>query len=170
MTGAFLGFLGSGESVFDRVDSHLDGHNEVSPILPEALLKIRAGGGFVEAQVDLDRIVGETQCVATGVSDTIIFAQRPRRFGLTRFVNNRQPEPCTTVAVVLKKDVAGHYVLITAFIGALAPPEPWDRRAFGFKPDPRRAEAESRAFWSSHALVWGTQEVVLGTETEKSPW
>ena len=65
------------------------------------------------------------------------------------------------VTCVLKAgDVGDEYVLITAFIGAPAVPEPWDRNA----------TAKSREFWDSHALVWGSEPTIPGTETSVCPW
>ncbi|MEI8269811.1 MAG: hypothetical protein WCG45_00420 [bacterium] len=153
-------FLSSGEEVRDRVDSHL--HQTAVALLPEALQKISANGrGFTIEEVKFDRIVGESDCVPTGPEDAIIFAKRPNRWGLTRFVRNRQPEKSSSVVVILKKAEEGNFfILITAFIGSIAPPEPWDRNA----------TSESRNFWNTHALVWGSQEVISGTESLDCPW
>lgn len=145
--------LDSGEEVVDRPRSHL--HPGVGELLPEALSKISANGrSFLIEEVDFGRPIGEKMCVVTGPDDEIVFAQRPHRFGLTRFVKNRRPEPCTSVVVILKKaEDADYYVLITAFIGHRPEPEPWDRNA----------TAASFAFWDQHALVWGSEPVVAGT-------
>jgi hypothetical protein len=87
--------------------------------------------------------------------DSIVYAQRVGRDGLTRFVKNRAPEPCSLVMMVLKKArEADTYVLLTAFIGPRAEPEPWH---------PTATEA-SVVFWNNHALVWDEgEEVVPGT-------
>ena len=77
-----------------------------------------------------------------------------------REVIHRSPEPTQKVTVILKAGDAGDYVLITAFIGASAEPEPWDRNA----------TPQSVAFWNSHALVWGSEPVVPGTETDRCSW
>ena len=121
--------LGSGQVVVDRFNSHI--HESVAALLPEALTKVSLGGSqFAVEQVDFDRIVGETTCVETHEGDQIIYAQRPKRFGASRFVKNRQPEPCKSVVVILKKAEDGDYfVLITAFIGVRPEPEPWDRNS-----------------------------------------
>ncbi len=155
-----LGRLLSGEPVVDRHNSHI--HRDVARLLPEALAKVDAQGRtFLVEEVDFGRLVGETVCVTTGVGDTIVFAQRPRRFGLSRFVKNRAPEPCSKVVVILKKDDhEDYYVLITAFVGHWPEPEPWDRNV----------TERSVAFWSSHALIWGSEPVVSGTETDQCPW
>ncbi len=151
----------SGEVVVDRFRSHL--HPGVASLLPEALARVDSQGRqFLVEEVDFGRLIGETVCISTGSGDEIVFAQRPRRSGLTRFVKNRAPESCSSVVVILKCDDADKrvYVLITAFIGQRPEPEPWDRNAM----------EKSVAFWNSHALIWGSEPVVPGTETLERPW
>jgi hypothetical protein len=161
----------SGETVVDRHRSHL--HESVLPHLPAALAQIEsAGRNFLVEEVDFGRPIGETICVPTGPSDTIVFAQRPKRFSLTRFVKNRTAEPCSSVVVILKTadGQPGSYVLVTAFVGRKPEPEPWDRRNFSQQSNPQEAERRAREFWSSHALVWGCEEIIRGTETTHCPW
>lgn len=152
--------LSSGEAVVDRHSSHL--HPGVEQLLPEALSRIESfERQFLVEEVDFGRPVGETICVTTVAGDEIVYAQRPKRFGLSRFVKNRVPEPSSVVTVILKRDDReGVYVLITAFVGSAAPPEPWDRNA----------TEESVVFWSSHALIWGVEPTIPGTETRECPW
>jgi len=152
--------LGSGEAVIDRLNSHI--HRGVAPLLPEALSRIVSGGrSFINEEVVFDRIIGETICVATGPGDQIVYAIRSGRAGHTRFVRNRKPEACASMVVVLKKaEESDQYILITAFIGRKAELEPWDKGA----------TEKSLAFWSSHALIWGGEPVVPGTETAECPW
>lgn len=152
--------LKSGEAVVDRQDSHL--HESVLPHLSTALTQIEGlGRKFLIEEVDFGRQIGETICVATGLGDEIVFAQRPKRFGLTRFVKNRKSETCSSVVVILKAgEQTGVYVLITAYIGRKAEPEPWDRNA----------TASALEFWNSHALVWDCEEILPGTETNICPW
>ena len=160
-TQQILGCLASGEIVVDRYRSHL--HQDVLDLLPEALSRIRSEGrGFFKEVVHFDRVVGESTCVATREGDVILFAQRPKRWGLTRFVANRAPEPCSSVVVILKTadGMPGAYVLLTSFIGASAEPEPWDRAA----------TAESLNFWANHALIWGSEIVDPLTTTMDCPW
>jgi hypothetical protein len=156
--------LNSGEIVVDRPNSHL--HDGVWSLLPEALGKIDSERkAFIEEEIRFGRVVGNTACVTTTDGDDIVFAQRPRRAGLTRFVKGRIPEPCSSLVVVLKKS-GDVYVLITAFIGHKSEPEPWDERTFSFKDDPSDVRGRAIAFWATHALVWGVEPVVAGTETE----
>lgn len=154
-------FLKSGERVVDRYKSHL--HPEVIAILPEALAKTESKGrNFLIEEIDFGRIIGKSICIATRPGDQIVYAKRPKRFGYTRFVKNRQPEPTSKVVIILKTadGEPGVYVLITAFIGEKPEPEPWDRNA----------TLQSRHFWNTHALVWGYEEVISGTETTQCPW
>lgn len=156
--------LGSGEVVIDRDQSHVATHPSVLTLLPEALARIISSNReFIAEEVCFDRIVGETICVETGMGDEIVYAQRLNRMGLTRFVKNRAPVPCNTVTVCLEQAEreAGKYVLLTAYVGYRTPAEPWDTRW---------ATDASVPFWSTHALVWGRELIVEGTETEVCPW
>lgn len=153
--------LKSGEEVVDRFNTHL--HPEIELLLPEALLKIESKGRkFLREQIDFGRVVGTTTCVWTKLGDKIIYAKRPRRFGLTRFVKNRPPEPTQFLSIILKVgDIeTGKYVLVSAYIGELGEPEPWDRNV----------SENSVRFWNSHALIWSSEETIPGTEIKKRPW
>ncbi|MEN9342412.1 MAG: Serratia phage [Candidatus Parcubacteria bacterium] len=148
-----------GAKVFDR-DDHSHIHETARPFLAEAVSKIEtAGKDFLIAPIDMGLIVGGNACVATCENDKIIFAQRPGRMGLTRFVENRVSQPCSVVTVILK-EVAGEYILLTAFIGPPAELEPWHPKA----------TEESKKFWNTHALVWGSEPIIPGTETRICPW
>jgi hypothetical protein len=155
-----LGRLGSGELVLNRHGSHL--HNGLNSLLSRALNDIICSGkAFLVEEVDFGRIIGETVCVETGSEDQIVYAKRPKRCGHSRFVLNRTPEPCSSMVILLKKaEEDDFYVCITAFIGHKAEPEPWDRNA----------TEKSSVFWSNHALIWGQEEIIPGTETVKCPW
>ena len=154
-----LGRLGSKEVVRDRHDSHL--HKNVASLLPLALKKLNSGNrDFICEEVEMGKIIGTTICVETNEGDDIIYAKRPKRFGHTRFVKNRIPTDCSTIVVIIKK-VEKEYILITSFIGALAEPEPWDRKATDV----------SREFWNTHALIFnGEEEIIPGSETKVCPW
>ena len=162
--------LKSGEGVFDRTNSHL--HRGMEIFLPSALAQIESRGReFIAEEAHYNGPIGKTLCVETHPGDRIVYAQRVGRAGLTRFVENRTSEPCSSVVVVLKKaEESSDYVLITAFIGCLSEPEPWDRRAFNQQADSAEAERKSREFWNSHALVWGVEQIIIDTITTECPW
>ena len=155
-----VGITKDGWTVFDRYNSHL--HPGVQRILPTALGRINSmGRQFLVEEVVFDHVIGETVCVPTGSGDQIVYAKRPKRYGLTRFVVGKPAQPCQTVVAILKRrEENDGYVLITAFIGSKPEPEPWDRNA----------TEKSVKFWNSHALVWGSEPIIPGTETEVCPW
>lgn len=159
-----VGKMASGEIVIDRKDSHVQTHSSVLPLLAEALSKIHSldQSGFCK-EVKFGRVIGETICVATSDKDEIIYAQRPNRRGLTRFVKSRQSEATSSVVAcfLINEGMGGAYLLTTAFIGSRTPAEPWDKEW---------ADETSVQFWDSHALIWGQEEVIAGTETSDCPW
>ncbi len=165
--------LGSGEVVMDRPSSHL--HEGVRELLDEALTKINSlGRNFIEAEVDFDREIGKTSLVETNDNDTIVYAQRPPRTGLTRFVKNSEAESCSSLTVVLKKGKQENlpedfYIIITAYVGHVTPLEPWDKNLLK-RPDPDIAIKASQDFWSRHALVYGAESISPETETDVCPW
>ena len=166
--------LGSGEAVIDRPDSHL--HEGLGDLLDQALTKVNSEGrDFIKTEVDFGYEVGNSSLVETTEGDVIIYAQRPRRIGLTRFVKNREPESCSRLTVILKKGTQGqlpgdYYVLLTAYIGYLTPAEPWAEKEFKSHPDPEAEQKKSQEFWNNHALIYGEEPIIPGTETDTCPW
>lgn len=154
-----VGALRSGEKVVATSDSHL--HGSVGAFLWEALAWMNSDGRdrFVEAWADAVTI-GKTVLVRTKRDDEIVYAKRPGRAGPTRFVRDRAPEPSSQVTVVLAREHDDTYHCLSAWIGRPSEPEPWDERA----------TERSREFWAEHALIWGAEEVVPGTETTIRPW
>jgi hypothetical protein len=157
----YLGTLLSGEKVFDRPASHIHRTEALEQNLPAALSKIVTNNQMMVAEsVEFDIVIGTTGCVVTNEDDDIIFAQRVgRKGGYTRFVKNRNPEPTSSITVVLKKINEG-YLLLTAYIGEKAEPEPWDYHA----------DEKSLPYWKTHALIFGSEPIIKGTETTKELW
>jgi len=164
MLGPHIGRLATGEAVYGGHNGHFATHAAAAPelrdLVVEALGQINGGEQFIATAVDLGRIVGTTACVPTEDGDDIMFARRPNRHGLTRFVRGKQPMPTQFVSFILRRR-EGSYELLSSWVGELAPHEPWDRHA---------DLSVSIPFWSSHALVWGVEETVSGTETTVCPW
>jgi len=117
-------------------------------------------GREIYLDVDMGRTVGKSGLVETDETDEIVYAIRKNRNRYTVFAKNRKPEPCTMVHVVIRQRRDGSQWLFTSWIGPNAP-------SF---PNSKNATPESREFWSKHALVWGQQKVVPGTETTECPW
>lgn len=145
---AVLGRLMSGEIVVDRPNSHAH-IGEMA--LETALGYVNSfGRDFLVEEVYMGEPVGFSVCVETDESDEIVYAYRPNRSGPTRFVMNREPVQTEEVTIILKRtEDIGRMVLISAWAGGKAEPEPWDRNA---------TEA-SQDFWKNHALIWGSESV-----------
>lgn len=159
------GCLADGSIVVDRMPSYVRA-SEIETVL-RALPKVDpAGRSFIEAEILFPETVGDTKCVETTSEDAIVYAQRPGRYGLTRFVKGRAPEPTKSVFVVLKKERNHRYVLITGFTGGKPEPEPWDEKAFAHSVDPAEARKRSAEFWANHALIYMPDMIVPGTETK----
>jgi hypothetical protein len=138
-----------------KVEGHLRAHPEVDLLLPEAIARVRLpqDGAFLSAEVEMGRVVGRSGCVQTpliGLTDRTLFAKRIGRDHPSRVIVSEGKK--TTKVVVLafaSREEAGTYVLVTSWVGSLAPKEPWDPNIRG---DAEYQECLS--FWCSNALVW----------------
>lgn len=152
------------EIYYDPMHSHLATHLQDTPKLEELLKELLITQSFQEKEIyrdfDIGKIVGLSDLVETDVNDEIIYAKRLNREGYTRFVKNRNSEPMSYLTVYLKQDEEQKYELVSAWIGRTCP-------AF---PDDEYAIPESKPFWDKHALVWGNQLIIPGTETTECPW
>lgn len=160
----YVATTSNGQKVFvDTVRSHAATHladdSGLLDLVVELLGDSEIEGENVAFEKDMGRIIGKTDLVTTDESDEIIYAKRPNRGNYTRFAKNRQPVPTQYLTVILRRIDEG-YELWSAWVGKLAPSFPGGENE---TPD-------SKVFWSSHALVWGTQAVKEGTITTKQPW
>ena len=160
-----LGTTRNGHKVYvDLEHSHAITHFEKTPALLEAvkeiILTLTLKEGVVDIEKDLGRIVGLSDLVETAPGDDIVYAKRPRRVQYSRFVKNKQATPTSWITLRLLREKDHTYSLYTAFVGRQAPSFPGGN----FMPE------QSREFWSHHALVWGNQDIIPGTETTECPW
>jgi hypothetical protein len=157
-----LGTLASGERVFDRTGpSHI--HRGVTPVLlTEVLSSVSSDGReYIAVAIAFRRKIGLSMCVPTVAGDEIVYAVRENRRGHSRFVKGKRGIPTRFLTVALVWDPRRNgYVLLTAYIGPKAEPEPWDERA----------TSASRKFWLGHALIWSSESVNHGTITTECPW
>lgn len=155
-----LGHTADGAKVFNRHTSH----NHVdSSLLSAAIARASVERRFfTSVTVEFGEPVGYTECVETTDTDDIVYAVRLNRTGHTRFVTNRQPLPSSKVTLILKQiDQSNNdYVLVTAFIGGQAEPEPFDPKA----------TERAWDYWSKHALVWCPESIDSSTVTRTCPW
>ncbi|HEY8998702.1 MAG TPA: hypothetical protein VIM53_00070 [Candidatus Saccharimonadales bacterium] len=150
---------------FDAEGSHAATHFRDAPQLLNLVQEILARTVFeddvVEFDTDMGRIVGTSDLVTVEPNDELVFAKRLNRDVFTSFNKSKKPQPSSTVSVAFEKQHNGSYVLHSAWIGPISSP--------AFPGDPNETP-ESKPYWLSHALAWGTQEVQSGTETSVCPW
>lgn len=151
--------------LYDPVSSHAATHFADTPqlkslakeILSQSLLE----GRTLLFEHDMGRIVGNTDLVTNGVGDEIVFAKRKNRNTFTSFNKSKTSQPCSLVTLALESINENQYELVSAWVGTVqSPPFPGDKAE---KP-------ESKDYWLSHSLAWGTQEIQEGSETPDCPW
>lgn len=154
--------LWSGEAVIDRRTSHI--HDGISTeLLKESLLHIQSNNeSYIDQTIFHDRIIWKSLRIATVKWDEIIFVQRKNRKWPSRFVKNKQPIDYNGITIVLLKNKyhANEYVLMTAYIGDKAPPEPWDNPLFEKLENGEERRKEALEFWNNHALIWGYFDII----------
>ena len=162
-----LGITKSDIRVFlNEQSSHAHTHIANNPKLLSAVKKaiptIRGEEAVIRVQIDTGGIVGTTDLVETTPEDEVVYAKRVARSVYSRFVKNKQTTPTTTIVIDIRRDRNSptDYYLYTAYIGPLTPSFPGGN----YLPE------QSKEFWSTHALAWGTQEIIPGSETTTCPW
>lgn len=155
----------NGQSVwFDPKGSHAATHFLADPKLPQyikdAIEDLEAAEPNIYTEVDCGQPIGHSDLVATDLTDEIIYAKRVGRATFTRFTKSRQPAPTNSVTIWLVRREDNDYDLMSAWFGLKTPPLPGDEWE----------TPESKPFWANHALVWGKQAVIEGTETATCPW
>ena len=161
----YLGKTKNGFAVYLDTESshaltHFANHSNLRGLVEKAIPTIDGVMEVVRVERDMGEIIGASDLVETNELDEIVYAKRPLRTGYSRFVKNRESVSTSWITIDLRKSGEKEYSLYTAFIGRLTPSFPGGN----YLPE------QSREFWSKHALVWGGQEVVPGSETTRCPW
>ncbi len=154
-----LGISADGEPVFlDSYNTNVDYHLIETPNLIDLVREVipsiqLSGKDQVVVERDLGRIVGTTNLVETTDDDQIIYAKRIGRNSYSRFAKNKQPIPCSSIVVVLRKGESGYY-LWTAMCAKILPKEAW---------------IQDSQFNQTHAMAYDESLVQLDTLTESRP-
>lgn len=152
---------------YDSVNSHASTHFADTPNLRELVVEVLENRDInkdeLEFDIDMGRSVGTCDVVETDSSDEIVYAFRKNRReqGYVPFTKSRPAQPNSYVSIALLANPDGTYELSSAWIGT------WDDPPFPQQP---HATDESKPYWSTHAFVWGSQEIIPGTELDKCPW
>lgn len=165
-----VGRTADGYEVYDRHSSHIRGHPQVQPYVEQALAQISTHGkDFFIEEVTFDAPIGVTLCVQTSPEDDILFAKRGNREGLSRFVKHKEPAASTSLTCILYKK-RHVYILETAYVGVIAPPEPWDIQAHVRHEDSNASYTQSVQFWKTHALIYNPRllDIIPNSEEKES--
>jgi hypothetical protein len=153
--------------VYDPIDSHTATHFQDTPELislaREILQTMNLDEELVAKDFDTGKIVGNSNVVKVKPSDEIVYAIRKNREdqGYVPFTRSRSSEPSSLVSMYLKQFEPGTYELQSIWIGSYESP-PF--------PQMNNATAESIPYWTKHAFVWGSQEIIPGTVVNNCPW
>jgi hypothetical protein len=154
-----------GCSVTNRLNTHVAG--AALRWLKYAIPRIDTRGrSYVSEEIEFPKVIGMSIVVPTEPGDNIVYALRPRRLRLSRMVVGKEPIPTRhfTVNLLSRREEPGSYLIISAWLGARAAPEPAELTKMFLQGvgiyDPnfgyisrRQEQKESRKFWDSHAFV-----------------
>lgn len=150
--------------MYDPISSHASTHFGDTPQIVPWVKKIIEQTDIVEPEMafntDTGALLGNSELVETDETDEIVYAIRKNRDTYMRFTKSRKSAPESTIAIVLWDVKDGSCALHSAWLGLITPPTP---------DSPRKTE-QSLPFWTSHALIWGTQEIIPGTEVFDELW
>jgi hypothetical protein len=155
--------------VYNPVHSHAATHLEDTPQLESLIIEListlELKGQKIATYFDMGRVVGTCDVVTIDVDDVVVYGIRKNREddGLVPFTKSRPGEPCPYVAVQLEPIDGNAYELTSAWIGTFSD----DDEPF---PLSKHATKNSVQFWNQRAFVYGSQEIIEGTETTEKPW
>lgn len=153
--------------VFDKIGSHTATHFDDAPTLrgfaEELLSSATLHDDVVARDVDLKKVIGNKDVVQIDETDEVVYAMRKNREdqGYVPFTKSRSAQPCSIISVYLVKMDDETYELASAWIGEYESP---------MFPQMDNATADSIPFWTKHAFVWGSQEIIPGSVLDKYPW
>lgn len=164
MSQELLGTSNNGEEVwYNPAASHAATHFASNPNLRQHVVSAIKGLALTDdniyEEIQFSQPLGMMDLVATDETDEIVYAKRLGRDIYTRFTKSRPQSPASAITLWLVKSEGG-YELKSAWFGHKTPPFPGDEWE----------TAESKPFWESHALVWGSQAIQEGTVTTECPW
>lgn len=154
---------------YDPISSHAATHLEDTPqladLVTELIGTLELTGQTIKRHFDMGRNVGTTDVISVDKTDVIVYGVRKNREddGLVPFTKSRPAEPCQYVTIQLSPKNDGTYELLSAWIGTFDD---------GDQPFPQSPSATDKSieFWSRLAFVYGSQEIIPGTETSIRPW
>ncbi|MEK7059808.1 MAG: hypothetical protein AAB971_03565 [Patescibacteria group bacterium] len=153
--------------VFDPINSHTATHFSDAPKLrslaEELLGNMALEGDLIAKDFDIGRVIGDSDVVEINESDEIVYAIRKSREdqGYVPFTKSRPTQPSQMISIYLLRKDNETYELSSIWIGEFESP---------MFPQMENSTEDSIPYWGKHAFVWGSQEIIPGTEITKRPW
>lgn len=131
-------------------------------LIKEALKDQSYSDPEIRAEYDMGRGIGYDFVVPTKEDDTIFYAKIVHEQAYSRFVKNKKPLPTQYIAITLKRSIDEQtYELLSAKIGRLTPP----------LPDTLEGNtAQSRHYWTNHALIHESEALQVSTICKICPY
>lgn len=120
----------------------------------------KVNGQHVWIERDMGHDIGVCDVVETSDKDTIIYAQQAKSQIFVPFVKNRKMERTSFISLELLLNDDQSYSLHQIIFGHPVPSFPYSNTE----------SADSRDFWTSHALLWGDWPIQSKTITKDCPW
>lgn len=160
-----IGQSRNGMSIHVRLIGSRAGENiarqpQLLSLAKEMFTKITLHGAEISLEYDMDRQVGYSFVIETSDKDTILYARLLKDDIYTRFVKNGKPQPTNYMAVNLLRNGDNAYDLADIWLGRLMPP----------RPGSASETAESKQYWSNHALILDNRPLQLKTVTKTCPY
>ncbi len=154
----YLGVLKSGEQVYNRDSTHVD--KVIKDLVLDVLPSIESNDEVhFEKSITFPSNIGICRVVNTTSNDQIYYAVRKNRKGYSRIVKGKEGEQSNVLSLALLKSSETKYILITAYIGDRAGPEPYDKYCM----------PSDKEYWLNHAFVEELVEIDKNTITNIPP-
>ncbi len=153
--------------VFDPLGSHTATHFKdalgLKELANELLGTMDLDGELIAKDIDLGKVIGNSDVVETSHEDEIVYAMRKNREdqGYVPFTKSQASQPSSMISIYLVKKDEETYELSSIWVGEYESP---------MFPQMDNATAESIPYWSKHAFAWGSQEIIPGSVLTKCPW
>lgn len=143
-----------------RAGRHISQQPQLLSLAKEMLAAVSLHGPTASIEHDMKRPIGYSFAIETTDKDTILYGRLVKDEVYTRFVKNGKPTLTSYLTAILSKENGNNYELSDIWIGRLMPP----------RPGSDNETAESRPYWSNHALILDGQPLQAQTVTKTYPY
>lgn len=153
--------------VFDPLGSHTATHfkdaHGLKELAKELLSTLDLEGELIAKDINMGKVIGKSDVVEIDDNDDIVYAMRKNREdqGYVPFTKSQSSQPSSIISIYLVNKDEETYELSSIWVGEYESP---------MFPQMDNATAESIPYWSKHAFVWGSQEIIPGSVLTKCPW